>query len=87
MTQEEKDLLLQKPKRIRIKKDVFKNAEFGKLYKTREGRKAVFLKHKYQSKDCVVLIEYEFGFAQLEVSNKGKHYPNKNFDIVSEWES
>ena len=79
--------VIEKPKRIRIKKDVFKNAEFGKCYKTREGRKAVFLKHKYMSNDCVVLIEYDFGFAQLEVSNKGKHYPNKMWDIVSEWES
>ena len=31
-------------KYIRIKKDVFKNADFGKCYKTRCGRKAVFLK-------------------------------------------
>lgn len=36
--------VVEKKKRIRIKKDVFKNAEFGKAYKTREGRKAVFLK-------------------------------------------
>lgn len=79
--------VIEKPKRIRIKKDVFKNAEFGKCYKTREGRKAVFLKHKYMSNDCVVLIEYDFDFAQLEVSNKGKHYPNKMWDIVSEWDS
>ena len=43
------DEVINKPKRIRIKKDVFKNAEFGKCYKTREGRKAVFLKHKYMS--------------------------------------
>jgi hypothetical protein len=79
--------VIEKPKRIRIKKDVFKNAEFGKLYRMRDGSKAVFLKHKYMSNDCVVLIEYGWGFAQLEVSNKGKHYPNKNFDIVAEWES
>lgn len=77
--------VVEKPKRIRIKKNVFKNAEFGKLYRMRDGSKAVFLKHKYMSNDCVVLIEYGFDFAQVEVSNKGKHYPNKNFDIVSEW--
>lgn len=69
-------------KYIRIKKDVFKNATFGKLYKTRGGRKAVFL--KYQNIGCLLLIERDFGFAQLEVSDKGKHYPNKVFDIVSE---
>ena len=72
-------------KRIRIKKNVFKNAEFGKLYKTREGRKAVFL--KYLDMGCLLLIQRDFGFAQLEVSYKGKHYPNNIWDIVSEWES
>lgn len=77
--------VIEKPKRIRIKKNVFKNAEFGKLYKTREGRKAVFL--KYQENDCLLLIKHDFGFAQLQVSQKGKHYPNKIWDIVSEWES
>ena len=76
-------------KYIRIKKDVFKNATFGKLYKTRGGDKAVFLKRINDGyiKDCLLLIERDFGFAQLEVSDKGKHYPNKNLDIVSEWES
>lgn len=75
-------------KRIRIKKDVFKNATFGKLYKTRGGDKAVFLKkiHEGYIKSCLLLIERDFHFAQLEVSDKGKHYPNKIFDIVSEWE-
>lgn len=50
-------------KRIRIKKDVFKNADFGKCYKTRCGRKAVFL--KWQENDCLLLIKCDFGFAQL----------------------
>ena len=77
--------VIEKPKRIRIKKDVFKNAEFGKAYKTREGRKAVFL--KWQERDCLLLIQRDFGFAQLQVSQKGKHYPNNIWDIVSEWES
>lgn len=73
---------------IRIKKDVFKNANFGKLYKTRDGRKAVFLKEKYDGiKGCILLIQCEFGrFARLEVSLKGKHYPDKDLDIVSEWD-
>ena len=76
-------------KYIRIKKDVFKNATFGKLYKTRGGRKAVFLKEFTEGRirGCLLLIERDFSFAQLEVSDKGKHYPNKIFDIVSEWES
>jgi hypothetical protein len=74
----------EQPKRIRIKKDVFKNAEFGKAYKTREGRKAIFL--KWQERDCLLLIQRDFGFAQLQVSQKGKHYPNNIWDIVSEWE-
>lgn len=77
--------VIEKPKRIRIKKNVFKNVEFGKLYKTREGRKAVFL--KYMDIGCLLLIQRDFGFAQLEVSDKGKHYPNNIWDIVSEWES
>ena len=72
-------------KRIRIKKDVFKNAEFGKLYKTREGRKAVFL--RYLDGDCRLLIQRDFGFQQINVSDKGKHYYDKDWDIVSEWES
>ena len=76
-------------KYIRIKKNVFKNAEFGKLYKTRGGWKAVFLKEIDNGyiKGCLLLIERDFDFAQFEVSDKGKHYPNKMFDIVSEWES
>lgn len=72
-------------KYIRIKKDVFNNAEFGKLYKTREGRKAVFL--KWQENDCLLLIQRDFGFPQIKVSDKGKHYLDKAWDIVSEWES
>ena len=72
-------------KYIRIKKDVFKNAEFGKLYKTREGRKAVFL--KWQENDCLLLIQRDFDFPQIKVSDKGKHYLYKPWDIVSEWES
>jgi hypothetical protein len=72
-------------KYIRIKKDVFKNAEFGKLYKTREGRKAIFL--KWQERDCLLLIQRDFGFAPIKVSDKGKHFSDKDWDIVSEWES
>lgn len=73
-------------KYIRIKKNVFKNATFGKLYKTRNGRKAVFLAEKYGTNSCILVIESDFWFAQLQVSNKGKHYPNKDLDIVSEWD-
>ena len=75
-------------KRIRIKKDVFKNAEFGKLYKTREGRKAVFLKYMVIGcyTDCLLLIQRDFGFHTIKVSDKGKHYSDKDWDIVSEWE-
>lgn len=72
-------------KYVRIKKNVFKNAEFGKSYKTREGRKAVFL--KYLERGCLLLIPRDFGFAPIEVSDKGKHYHDKAWDIVSEWES
>ena len=72
-------------KYIRIKKDVFKNAEFGKCYKTREGRKAVFL--KYLEQGCLLLIQRDFGFQPIKVSDKGKHYSDKVWDIVSEWES
>lgn len=77
--------VIEKPKRIRIKKDVFKNAEFGKSYKTREGRKAVFL--KYLDIGCLLLIQRDFGFTQIKVSDKGKHFSDKDWDIVSEWES
>lgn len=70
-------------KRIRIKKDVFQNAEFGKSYKTREGRKAVFL--KYLDKGCLLLIKRDFGFMPITVSDKGKHYSDKSWDIISEW--
>lgn len=33
---------------------------FGKPYKTRDGRKAVFLAEKYGSNSCILLIESEF---------------------------
>lgn len=72
---------------IRIKKDVFKNATFGKLYKTRGGDKAVFLTEKYDGiKGCILLIERDLWFEEIEVSDKGKHYPDKDLDIVSEWD-
>ena len=76
-------------KRIRIKKDAFKNAEFGKLYKTRDGNKAVFLKfiHEGLINGCLLLVDYG-SFPRITVNLKGKHYSDKKWwDIVSEWES
>lgn len=72
---------------IRIKKDVFKNATFGKLYKTRGGDKAVFLTEKCDGiEGCTLLIERDLWFEEIEVNDKGKHYSDKDLDIVSEWD-
>ena len=68
-----------------LKRMFLKNAEFGKPYKTREGRKAVFL--KYLDQGCLLLIQRDFGFTRIKVSDKGKHFSDKDWDIVSEWES
>ena len=37
--------------------------------------------------DCLLLIQRDFGFHTIKVSDKGKHYSDKVWDIVSEWES
>ena len=35
---------------------------------------------------CLLLIQRDFGFHTIKVSDKGKHYSDKVWDIVSEWD-
>lgn len=73
--------------------NIFKNAYFGKPYKTRDGRKAVYshcidnkiylmYPHYYINNDSTY-VNYEY------VDKKGYSYDNQHLsddDIVSEWQ-
>lgn len=62
--------------------NVFENAYFGKLYKTRDGRKSVFVKNYGIDNNKII---YENGTHY--VGNNGRIYANvtDRNDIVSEW--
>lgn len=68
-----------------MKNNIFENAYFGKAYKTRDGRKAVYLKcseeiHRLILEDSSIIWS----------KNDGKTYngilESSCYDIVSEWQ-
>lgn len=69
-----------------IMKNLFQNAYFGKAYKTRSGSKAIFLKRKEITNYYILLVKSDFDFKRIIVSNDGKHFYKKYYDIVSEYE-
>lgn len=84
-----------------MQEDIFRNAYFGKAYKTRDGRKAIFLdsyKVRIFGKDepcikCVIQDEDSFFFFEPDGLNfQGGYSADEdgdieywNTDIVSEW--
>lgn len=69
-----------------MEKNIFENAFFGKAYKTRDGRKVIFLRtfvgHGYNHYVSTGDLEYSV----REDGKVDKHlYPYEE-DIVSEWE-
>lgn len=69
--------------------NIFENAYFGKAYKTRDGRKAIYIKHS-QCDDGMVCVIYE-GIVGICMIMMDGHYwatPNveTDYDIVSEWQ-
>lgn len=69
-------------------KNIFENAYFGKAYKTRDGRKAIYIKECFFC-STDVLLSYEGSSALHRVTENGQYWatPNSNSpdDIVSEW--
>lgn len=66
--------------------NIFKDAYFGKLYKTRDGRKAIYLGTFYNEKHFPHRIAVEdagtYGYPE-----NGKYIKDREYlDIVSEWE-
>lgn len=69
--------------------DMFKNAYFGKAYKTRNGRKIIYI---HSSKDKItktiyhkLLLENDGFLVRLYDSNGNNLSMNSKFDVVSEW--
>ena len=67
-------------------KNIFKNAYFGKPYKTRSGSKAIFLKRKEITDYYILLVKSDCDFKRIVVYLNGKHPYEKWADIVSEYE-
>lgn len=62
---------------------MFKNAYFGKVYKTREGLKAIYLRYCELSKHHELITE---NLEDIEVDDRGLHFDDSEYlDIVSEW--
>lgn len=66
-------------------KNIFKNAYFGKPYKTRDGRKAIFLRREENPNYYMLLVKSDFDFKRIVVYFNGKHFYKKYNDIVSEY--
>lgn len=71
-------------------KNIFENAYFGKPYKTRDGRKVLFLYYDYEtnphSYNCWVK---GVGHINYNIIGKPYDYPNDScteLDIISEWQ-
>lgn len=69
--------------------NIFENAYFGKQYKTRDGYKALFIRHYKDSESDDMYYLIVDGAAVTYVYNKygeiAPNYANKGLDIVSEW--
>lgn len=68
--------------------NMFENAYFGKAYKTRDGRKAVYNStgsKVEENGDHLFIIENRYSYYHYD--NFGRYYHNDiNLDIVSEWQ-
>lgn len=69
--------------------NIFQNAYFGKAYKTRDEKKALYVKYNKESYDPDVphQLVYESTGNLMQVDNQGNFWKDKesDFDIISEW--
>lgn len=65
-------------------KNIFENAYFGKQYKTRDGRKAIYA-HIAKNDYHLLLIQDEVTSRIYEQDGRA-HYVDRELDIVSEWQ-
>lgn len=64
-------------------KNIFENAYFGKAYKTKDGRKAIFFTKA--TCDGVTLLTDKYGLDHYHNDGTIFHCTNENDNIVSEW--
>lgn len=67
-------------------RNIFKNASFGKAYKTMDGRKAIYIGAKYSPCDdrIYLILEGDESVTQYYPDGKGKYTVRQ--DIISEWQ-
>lgn len=70
--------------------NIFKNAYFGKPYKTRDGRKAIYIEFFENSAHIIVhrlISEGPYGKRYVNIMQNGNVFPFREDkdDIVSEW--
>lgn len=69
--------------------NLFKNAYFSKPYKTRDGRKAIYIGESAIDKGAVLIV-YEGSTSTHRIMKDGHYWATPNvksgIDIVSEWE-
>lgn len=66
--------------------NIFENAYFGKAYKTRDGRKAIYIGNDTYAKEHILCLEGNFLNYNYYENGKCKAYPNDSTDIISEWQ-
>ena len=64
--------------------NIFKNAYFGKAYKTRDGRKAIYLQLSFNKHLHFVVVEKEI-IAECYTDCGSERNGEDELDIVSEW--
>lgn len=68
-------------------KNIFENAYFGKLYKARDGRKAIYVRESAIDLNAILMV-YENSVSLYRIQKDGRYWANmeSDNDIVSEWE-
>lgn len=71
--------------------NIFENACFGKVYKTRDGRKAIYIGSTYRNDHALHIDKNGSNFSNDIYNDNGKMVNNKRqadtpYDIVSEWQ-
>lgn len=67
-------------------KNIFENAYFGKVYKTREGRRAVYLKFLHNNKHHLYVENTGIMDCTQDGLYTGMAGRLEDLDIVSEWQ-
>ena len=67
-------------------KNIFENAYFGKAYKTRDGRKALFMEHNLYDEYVLVVQDHKGYYCEIIKGETGRYFEEDPTDIVSEWQ-